>query len=236
MLTFVGVLIVLSLVVWRRRALRLALSYALAAGIVSATLLVVYRVAGVDLSAVSLYQAHTFLDSTPESWLSPECRANPTESCREYDGLTYFGPADLRGGVPPMLLAHPLTALAKTARSAVDNLWIVLGPNLSTFPASVAFILAVVAFARPARNRLRSVPPAVWIVCIAVLAESVLPPLSWAPPHPQYHLQLVLPIVVLLVPVLLGLARTPGGRLVAAAFVIGNAALSAFRYTRYTGY
>ena len=66
--------------------------------------------------------------------------------------------------------------------------------------------------------------------------ESVLPPLSWAPPHPQYHLQLVLPIIVVLVPVLTTLSRTPRGRLIATAFLIGNAALSAFRYTRYPGY
>jgi hypothetical protein len=68
------------------------------------------------------------------------------------------------------------------------------------------------------------------------MAESVLPPLSWAPPHPQYHLQLVFPIVVMLVPLLLGLLRLPRGRLVAVAFLVGNAALSAFRYTRYPGY
>jgi hypothetical protein len=76
----------------------------------------------------------------------------------------------------------------------------------------------------------------VWIVVLAVLAETVLPPLSWAPPHPQYHLQLVLPIIVLVVPVLVGLARVPRGRLVALAFLVGNAGLSAFRYTRYPGY
>jgi hypothetical protein len=60
--------------------------------------------------------------------------------------------------------------------------------------------------------------------------------LSWAPPHPQYHLQLVLAVVLLLVPVVTGLMRMPGGRLLALAFVIGNAGLSAFRYTRYPGY
>ena len=68
---------------------------------------------------------------------------------------------------------------------------------------------------------------------VAVVAESVLPPLSWAPPHPQYHLQMVFFIVVLVVPVLVGLARVPRGRLVALAFLLGNAGLSAFRYTRY---
>ena len=68
------------------------------------------------------------------------------------------------------------------------------------------------------------------------LAKVKLPPLSWAPPHPQYHLQMVLPIVVLVVPILVALARVPRWRLLAWAFLIGNAALSAFRYTRYPGY
>jgi hypothetical protein len=60
--------------------------------------------------------------------------------------------------------------------------------------------------------------------------------LSWAPPHPQYHLQLVFPIVALVVPLLIALARMPRGRLLALAFLVGNAGLSAFRYTRYPGY
>ena len=42
--------------------------------------------------------------------------------------------------------------------------------------------------------------------------------------------------VVLVVPALVGLARVPRGRLVALAFLLGNASLSAFRYTRYPGY
>ena len=69
-----------------------------------------------------------------------------------------------------------------------------------------------------------------------MLAETVLPPLSWAPPHPQYHLQLVLLVVVLVVPILVALARMPRGRLVALGFLVANAGLSAFRYTRYPGY
>src|SRR5207249_4860498 len=120
-----------------------------------------------------------------------------------------------------------------TLRSATDNLWDLVGPNLSTFPGIVPFVLVVLAFVRPAREALWRVPGAVWMVVLAVVGESVLPPLSWAPPHPQYHLQMVLPIAVLLVPVLIALGRMPRGRLVALAFLIGNAGLTAFRYTRY---
>jgi hypothetical protein len=235
-LTFVGTLIVLSLLVWRGRALWMAASYGLAAILVAGSLLLIYKLEGVDTAEASLYQAHTFLDSTPDSWLTAECRADPTENCREADGLRYFGPADLHAGVLPLVLGHPLTTVAKTLRSAWDNLWILLGPNLSTFPGIIPFVALTLAFASPARDLVRRLPAATWIVVLAVLAETVLPPLSWAPPHPQYHLQLVLPIVVLVVPVLVGLARVPRGRLVALAFLVGNAGLSAFRYTRYPGY
>lgn len=235
-LTFVAVLVVLALLVWRRAALRLATTYLVAAAVLSGSLLLVFRLEGVDPAQAQLYQAHTFLDSTPDSWLTPECRADPTENCREADGLVYFGPADLHAGVVPLVLGHPLTTLAKTLRSALDNLWIVFGPNLSTFPGSVPFIGLVLAAVPSARARLRQAPAAVWMVVSAVVAETALPPLSWAPPHPQYHLQLVLPVVVLLVPLLLALGRTPPGRLLAVGFLIGNAALSAFRYTRYPGY
>jgi len=235
-LTFVGVLVVLSLVVWRRQAVRLAVTYAAAAVVVSGSLLLVYRLEGVDPAEASRYQFHTFLDSTPESWLTPGCRADPTENCRADDGLLYFGPADPRGGVLPMVVGHPLTTVVKTVRSAWDNLWILLGPNLSTFPGVVPFLVVALAVARPARQVLSQLPIGVWLAMVAVVAETVLPPLSWAPPHPQYHLQLVLPIVALVVPVLVGLARMPRGRLLVLAFFVGNAGLSAFRYTRYPGY
>jgi hypothetical protein len=237
-LTFAAVLAVLGLVVWRRRALGLVATYGVAAAVVSGSLLLVYRLEGVDLSEASRYQVHTFLDSTPDSWLTPECRATPTENCREADGLMYFGPGpvDARAGVVALVLNHPLATLAKTARSAWDNLWDLLGPNLSTFPGIVPFALAGLAFVRPARDALRRVPVGVWMCVVAVVAESVLPPLSWAPPHPQYHLQMVFPIVVVVVPVLLGLASVPRGQLVTLAFFVGNAGLSAFRYTRYPGY
>jgi hypothetical protein len=238
-LAFVGVLGVLGLVFWRRRALGVVLTYAVAAAVVSGGLLLVYRLEGVDVSEASRYQVHTFLDSTPESWLTQACRAAPTENCREADGLTYFGgpgPLDPQAGVVAIVLNHPLATVAKTVRSALDNLWVVLGPNLSTFPGSVPFVVLALAFARPARDAVRRVPASVWMVVVAVVGETVLPPLSWAPPHPQYHLQMVLPIVVLLVPVLVALASIPRGHLLAVGFLLFNAALSAVRYTRYPGY
>jgi hypothetical protein len=235
-LAFVGVLALLSLAVWRQKAFRLAATYGMAAVVVTGGLLLMYRLEGVDLSQALFYSAHTFLDSTPDAWLTPECQAEPTENCRERDGLMYFGPADLRAGILPMLIDHPITAVAKSARSALDNAWTLFGTNLSTFPGVVPFVVLVLAFNTPVRDALRRVPTAAWILAAAVVAESVLPPLTWAPPHPQYHVQLVLPIVVLLVPVLVELAHSPRGRLVAFAFVLGNAGLSAFRYTRYAGY
>jgi len=184
-LAFVGVLLVALLVVYRRRALMVAAAYAAAVIGVTVTLLVMYQIEDVDLSQAWFYTAHTFLDSTPESWLSAQCRAEPTENCRERDGLTYFGPAQPEAGVVPMVLAHPLPTLAKTAQSGFDNLWIVFGPNLSTFPGVVPFVVVVLALA-PVRAVLAMVPPTHWVVALAVVAETVLPPLSWAPPHPPW--------------------------------------------------
>jgi hypothetical protein len=235
-LTFVGVLVVLALLIWRRRVLPLAATYASAAILVTASLLLVYRLEGVDPAEAWFYTAHTFLDSTPDSWLTPECQADPTENCREADGLSYFGPADLHAGILPLVLNQPLTTTAKTLRSAWDNLWILFGPNLSTFPGLLPFVILVLAAVPAARDLLKRTPIAVWAAALAVLAETVLPPLSWAPPHPQYHLQLVFFSVVLVVPLLMALVRMPRGRLVVLAFFIGNAGLSAFRYTRYPGY
>jgi hypothetical protein len=235
-LTFVAVLVVLGLALWRRRAIPVALAYAAAAIVVSGGLLVANRLEGIDPAEASRYQVHTFLDSTPESWLTPACRADPTENCRADDGLLYFGPVDPQGGVLAMVLSHPLTTVAKTVRSAWDNLWILLGPNLSTFPGIVPFLILALVVFRPSRDLLAHLPAAVWIAIVAVIAETVLPPLSWAPPHPQYHLQLVFPVVAVTVAVLVGLARMPRGRLLILAFFIGNAGLSIFRYTRYPGY
>jgi hypothetical protein len=235
-LTFVGALLLMGALVWRARALPLIGLYAGVGVVVVGALVAINRVEGIDPAEAARYQWHTFLDSTPESWLSPECRAAATENCRERDGLTYFGPAPAEVGVLPMVVAHPGTTLAKTLQSAWDNLWIVLGPNLSTFPGIAPFLIGVLVLAPSARFALRALPAASWMVALAALAETVLPPLSWAPPHPQYHLQVVLLVVVLLVPVLAALARQSRGRLVATGFFVVSAALSVFRYTRYPGY
>jgi len=235
-LTFVGTLVLGGLVVWRRAALGRAALYASAAIVAAGSLLVANRLEGLDPAEAGRYQWHTFLDSTPESWLTPACRADPTENCREQDGLLYFGPADPQAGVLPMVLHHPLTTLAKTAQSAWDNVWILLGPNLSTLPGLVPFLVLVLALVPSARLALGRLGSAVWLVLLAVLAETVLPPLSWAPPHPQYHLQLVLPAVVLLVAVLGALLRQPRGQWLVLLVLAANAGLSAFRYTRYPGY
>jgi hypothetical protein len=235
MLAFVAALLLLTLIVWRRKALPLVGVYVAATVVVTAGLLLAYRLEDVDIAEAAHYQWHTFLDSTPESWLSAECRADPTENCRERDGLTYFGPADPEGGVLPMVLGHPLTTLAKTAQSALDNLSVMFGANLSTFPGVVLFLVLVLTLA-PVRVALTLVPATHWVVALATVAETILPPLSWAPPHPQYHLQLVLPVMILLVPVLVALSRMSRGRALAIAFLVASAALSAFRYTRYAGY
>jgi len=235
-LAFVAVLLAGLLLVYRRRALKVAAAYAAATVVVMCTLLVMYQVEAVDLSQAWFYTAHTFLDSTPDSWLSPECQADPTENCREADGLAYFGPANLRAGVIPLALNHPWTTVEKSVRSAWDNTWILVGPNLSTFPGVVPFLVLLVAFVPAVRAAYAQISTAAWIVVVAIMAESVLPPLTWAPPHPQYHVALVLPFVVLLVPALLALVRMPRGRWVALGFALANVGLSAFRYTRYPGY
>jgi hypothetical protein len=191
---------------------------------------------GVDRQELARYQVHTFLDSTPDSWLTPECRAAPTENCRERDGMTYFGPVVMEAGVLPLVVNHPVTTVAKTARSAIDNAWIILGPNISTFPGIVPFLLVALAVFASARTSVRAVRPAAWMVALAALGQTLLPPLSWAPPHPQYHLQLIVPIVIVIVPVLAALLSLPRGLLIVGGFFAANAALSAFRYTRYPGY
>ena len=135
-----------------------------------------------------------------------------------------------------MILAHPGTTAAKTVQSAWDNLWIMLGANLSTFPGVVVFVLLAVALVPEVRHAITQTPVGNWLVGLAALAETVLPPLSWAPPHPQYHLQLVLAAIIVVVPVLVALLTEARTKPVALAFLGVNAALSAFRYTRYAGY
>ena len=235
-LTFVAILAAAMIIVLRGRAVRSVALYGAASVVVTISLLIVYRIENVDLSQAWFYTAHTFLDSTPDSWLSPECRAEPTENCREADGLGYFGPADLHAGVLALAANHPLTTVAKSVRSAWDNAWVLFGPNLSTFPGIVPFVVVGLALVPAARELYREVPVAAWAVSAAIIAESLLPPLTWAPPHPQYHVALVLPMVVLLTPILLALLRIPRARLVTLGFFVMNAALSAFRYTRYAGY
>ena len=235
-ISFVAVLVVLGVAFWRGRVVRTAALYVAAAAIASGGLLLANRLEGLDPGEAGRYQWHTFLDSTPESWLTPECRANPTENCREADGLSYFGPANLREGVFVLAMNHPFTTLEKSIRSAWDNTWILVGPNLSTFPATIPFLLVVVAILPEVRRAYRQIPRAVFVGVAAIMAESVLPPLTWAPPHPQYHVALVLPMVVLLVPVLLALLRLSRARWLAIGFLVVNAGLSAFRYSRYPGY
>jgi hypothetical protein len=235
-LAFVGALLVLGLLVWRTRALALCGLYAAAAALGLGIYILTNVVEGVDRTEMARYQVHTFLDSTPESWLTPECRAQPTENCRDRDGATYFAPVVREAGVLPLVLNHPLTTLAKTARSAGDNLWTLLGPNISTFPGIAPFAVLVLLVLPGARAAIRALPTPAWMVALAAVGESVLPPLSWAPPHPQYHLQLTVAVVVVLVPILGAVLQLPRGLLLTSAFFLANAALSAFRYTRYPGY
>jgi hypothetical protein len=235
-LAFVGVLVVVALLVYRRRAIPMAVTYLSAAAVVTCTLLVMYKIEDVDLGQAWFYTAHTFLDSTPDSWLTPACRADPTENCREADGLGYFGPANLRDGVLALALNHPLVTLAKSVRSGWDNAWILFGPNLSTFPLVVPFLLILAALVPEVRRAYRIIPTPAWVLMLAIVAESVLPPLTWAPPHPQYHVALVLPMVLLLVPALLTLLHLSRARWIALGFLAIEAGLSLFRYTRYPGY
>jgi hypothetical protein len=194
------------------------------------------RVAGADPRLAALYQVHTFLDSTPASWLTPECQAAPTENCRDRDGAAYFGPLDRDAGVLRIVVDHPLLVLAKTVQSGWDNLWVLFGANPSTFPGLVWLgALALAAWA-PCRAALRSIPRPAWPTAGSALAMSVLPPLSWAPAHPQYHLHVLLPVTLLAVPILAALLPSPRGRVLVVGFFLANTALSAFRYTRYTGY
>jgi hypothetical protein len=235
-LTFAGVLVLAGLIVWRRAVLPLAAMYVVAGALGLGMFLTLSRLEGVDPAQMARYQVHTFLDSTPESWLTPECRAQPTENCRERDGMTYFGPVVQENGVLPLVLAHPWTTVAKTARSALDNVWLLLGPNISTFPGLAPFGLIALAWLPAARSALAGLSPAAWMVALAALGETVLPPLSWAPPHPQYHQQLIVAVVVVLAPILRAVLQARRGTLVSGGLFAAMLFLSAFRYTRYPGY
>ena len=109
------------------------------------------------------------------------------------------------------------------------------GPNLSTYPGYVPLLALALLLSRSARDALRQVPRAVWLIAIAAFAESALPPLSWAPPHPQYHLGTFLAVMIVAVPVLSALVRIDRARLLVGGFFVANAILSAVRYTRYAG-
>jgi hypothetical protein len=194
------------------------------------------RVAGADPRLAARYQVHTFLDSTPASWLTPDCRAAPTENCRDQDGVIYFGPVDRDAGVLRIVLDQPLRTLTKTALSGWENVWTLFGMNPSTFPAMVWLGALALLASAPCRAALRSIPRSAWPTAGAALATSVLPPLSWAPAHPQYHLHTLLPVILMAVPILAALLPLSRGRVLLVGFFLANAALSAFRYTRYAGY
>jgi hypothetical protein len=234
-LAFVGILCILGLLVYGRGVAQLALTYLLAGLVGITTLFGVARVTGVDLGEQGHYQFHTFLDSTPDSWLTPECRAAPTENCREADGLRYFGPAEPQDGVWPMVFGHPWVTVEKSVRSAFDNALTIYGPNLSTYPGYVALLALTLLVSRSARQALRKVPLPMWLLAAAAVAESVVPPLSWAPPHPQYHLQTLLAVLIVFVPVLAAVLRAARGQWLVGAFFAANLVLSALRYTRYAG-
>ena len=235
-LTFVGALLLLGAVVYRRRILGTVALYGLVAVVMFGLVTLQGRVSGTDPGMISIYQIHTFLDSTPESWLSDSCRNFPTENCRDAEGSVYFAPVDRQGGLLKLLLAHPILALAKTARSAFDNVWTLLGANISTFPGLVWLVIGALLLNAPSRAALRRLPAAAWPVAGAILALTVLPPLSWAPPHPQYHLHIILLVTIVSIPVLASLLPTARGNALVTWVYLGNAALSAFRYTRYAGY
>jgi hypothetical protein len=234
-LAFVGILCILGLLVYHGRVARLVVSYAVAGVLGITTLFGVARLTGVDLGEQAHYQFHTFLDSTPDSWLTPECRAAPTENCREADGLRYFGPAQPQDGVWPMVFSHPWTTVEKSVRSAFDNVVTIFGPNLSTYPAYLIVLALALLLSQPARQAVRQIPLPVWLLAAAALAESVVPPLSWAPPHPQYHLQTLLAVLIVFVPVLSAISRAARGQWLLATFFAANLVLSALRYTRYAG-
>lgn len=233
--SFVGAMVLLGLLVWRPRAARLAALYAAAVAVAVGALLTLNVATGGDLALNSEYQTHTFLDSLPDWWLSDECRQQVTENCRDRDGAQYFAPVDRRAGAFGMVFAHPLTALNKTVQSAAVNLWTLYGLNPSTFLGIVPLLAGLLIAFEPSRAALRALPREAWPPLGAAFAMSVLPPLSWAPPHAQYHLNAVLPVAALLAATLGAVRLVSRGRLLVTSYMVASAALSAFRYTRYPG-
>lgn len=235
-LTLVGGLVLLGVVVYRRQIASLALLYTLAAVVGIAANFGLLQVTGADLTNFGRYQVHTFLDSTPASWLTESCRMYPSEDCREADGWTYFPEVDQNITLPQLIARHPWTAVAKTFRSALDNLWELFGVATSTYPGYAWFAILVPLFLPAYRVVYRRVPKAAWLAGIAVLGVTVLPPLAWAPAHPQYHLHSLAGVTIVIVPLLAALQSQGISRLLFNGFVIGSALLSAVRYTRYPGY
>jgi hypothetical protein len=234
-LTFVGCLCLLGFALRRRRALRPIALYVVGASVGVVALIGVGGALGADTTMNAEYQVHTFLDSTPESWLTPGCRANQSENCRDADGAVYFAPVDRTAGVLGLVVSHPWLTLVKTVQSAGINLWVLFGDNLSTFPGVAIVLAALLLLFEPCRAAVRALPLVVWPPLAAAFAMSIVPPLSWAPPHPQYHLNMLLPITIVLAAALGGLWNVSRGRLYVSAVLVLGLVLSAFRYTRYPG-
>ncbi len=256
-LAFPGYLLVASLFLARGRRARVPVLYAVSLVVAAGALVLLGRVAasgpfqatplqpgqattfnpeaGAYPYVGQTYFVHTFLDSTPFSWLDPQCQANLTEGCRVANGERYFGPEDQPGGVATIIRNHPLLVVSKTVRSAYDNVVAVYGPNVSTYAGMLWIMLAVGLVYRPARENLRRVPVAAWLAVLAAVGVSLFP-LSWGPPQPQFHLHSAFPVVAVSVPVMLALARLPWSALPLAAIWLANLALSAYRYLVYTGY
>jgi hypothetical protein len=236
MLTFLAGLLALGTAILGRRVSRVAVLYLVVSLVVLGVSIGLNRATGADPRLEAQYQVHTFLDSAPASWLTPECQAAPTENCRDRDAAAQFGPLDRDAGVLRVVLDQPLRTLAKTARSGWDNMWILFGVNPSTFPAMVWLGALALLVCTPCRAALQSIPGSAWPAAGAALATSVLPPLSWAPAHPQYHLHTLLPVILVAAPILAALLPFSRGRALLVGFFLADAALSAFRYTRYAGY